>query len=253
MSQQRPCPTGGRRLVAFACASLLLLVPAAARAISKPYGAESPQALLERAKAAGEKQDFAELAACLAPADRAMMSMMLILSTGMMVAFGSMGTELASGMATGMAEALGGEMTAEQKAEAAAQKKKAEEQVAALQGKYEAVLAKHGIKDLMEQDTPGPAEGEDPGQAAAKLLANVDQVALIADLVAFMNDNMKDAKKEAGESEADTGPVKIPQGKLEGLKIEGDGAAGTVGGEEVRFVKIDGRWYLAMPEEKKGE
>jgi hypothetical protein len=245
---RQPCPGGGRRLVALACVSLLFLLPVAARAAAKPYGAESPEALLERAKAAGEKQDFAELAACLAPNDRAMMSMMLILSTGMIVAFGSMGGELASGMTEAFAEG----MTAEQKAEAEAQQKKAEAQVAALQGKYEAVLAKHGVKELMEQDTPAPAEGEDPGQAAAKLLADVDQVALIADLVAFMNENMKDAKKEDGEG-GEGGPVKIPQGKLEGLKMEGDAAAGTVDGEEVRFVKVDGRWYLAMPEEKKDE
>ena len=47
-----------------------------------------------------------------------------------------------------------------------------------------------------------------------------------------------------GEEAKDSGPVKVPEGGLENLKIEGDKASGTVGGDPFAFVKIDGRWYV---------
>jgi hypothetical protein len=243
MLQQRPHTAIGRRLVALACV-LALFLPAAATAAagsSVPLGADSPEALVKRLNAAAEKNDFAEIAACLAPPDRAAMSMMMVLAATMMTAFMGMGSE----MATGMAEAFQDEasMTAEQKAQAAAEKKKMEEQAAAQQKKLEAVLDKYGVTELMEQDHGDI--GDDPAKNAEKLLAGVDQVGLITDLMAFLEESgMKDT--EGGDAKP---PLSVPMGDLTDLKVEGDTATGTINGEPAHFVKVDGRWYVKMPEE----
>ncbi|MGH9363030.1 MAG: hypothetical protein ACRD2T_14040 [Thermoanaerobaculia bacterium] len=250
MTEKRSHPSCVRPVALLLC-GLLLLLPAAAQAggaktakaakSSVPLGADSPEALVKRLKVAAEKEDVAELAACMAPGDRAMMTMMMVLAVTMMTAFTQMGSE----MATGMAEAFQDEesMTAEQKAEAAAAKKKMEEQGAAVQKKLEAVLAKHGITDLMAE-TPDPEPGSDPEKNAEKLLAGVDQVALISDITALMRESFKDEKEG-------TPTPPIPKGELEGLKITGDTATGKVGGEDVHFVKIDGRWYVKMMDKEK--
>lgn len=258
MTTERSRPSSVRAVAFSLCALIALLPTAAAQAAGKaagkkaaaksaaPLGAESPQALVERVSKAAEKQDFAELAACLAPGDRAMMSMMMVLAVTMMTAFSQMGSEMASGMAEAFQDEES--MTSEEKAKAAADKKEMEEQTAAVAKKIETVLAKHGIVDLMEK-TPEPEPGSDPMKNAEKLFADVDQVALITDLMAIMNESFKDAEKGEG------GPPmgKIPSGKLADLKIAGDTASGKVDGEDVRFVKVDGRWYLEMLDEEKTE
>lgn len=238
-----------RRLVALACV-LALFVPAAATAAeaaksSVPLGAESPEALVKRLTAAAEKEDLGEIAACLAPPDRAMMSMMMVLAATMMTAFMSMGSEMASGMAEAFQDEES--MTAEQKPQNAAAKKQMEEQGAAQQKKLEAVLDKYGVTELMEQDHGEP--GDDPMKNAEKLMAGVDQVGLITDLIVFLREGaMKDA--EGGDA---TPPIEIPKGDLADLKTEGDGATGTIDGKPVQFVKVDGRWFVKMPEEGAGE
>jgi hypothetical protein len=71
-----------------------------------------------------------------------------------------------------------------------------------------------------------------------KLFANLDHSAFVADVVKVMEAMPgKEEKPEAGPGE------KI-EGTLENLKIEGDRATGTVGGEPTSFVRVDGRWYL---------
>lgn len=247
MTDPRSRPPSVRPVALLLCA-LLALLPAAAQAAAKssvPLGADSPEALVKRLKTAAEKEDFAEIAACMAPSDRAMMTMMMVLAASMMTAFSQMGTE----MATGMAEAFQDEetMTAEEKAKAAAEKKKMEEQSAAVVKKLEVVLTKHGVTELME-NTPEPEPGSDPAKNAEKLLANVDQVALITDLMAIMKDTFKDAEK----GEGDSSPMgKIPKGDLKDLKVTGDTATGKIDGEDAHFVKVDGRWYLKMMDEEK--
>jgi hypothetical protein len=195
-------------------------------------GAESPQALVARLQKAAETDDFAEIAACMAPDDRAMLSMMLMMASGMMVAFAGMGGEMAGGMADAFAE----DMSAEDKAAMEAQKATAAAEVAALQAKYEAILTKYGVDKLMEEDSEPPAE---PGPAAAgKLLADVDQVGLVSDLMKFMREAFPE---EAGEEE----PMDVPMGELTDLQIDGDVASATIGDEPAHFVRIDGRWYAA--------
>lgn len=238
-------PSIARRCLVLAVALLLVLpaAPPAAAATSTELGAATPQELVARVTKAAEARDFAELAACLAPEDRAAMSLMLVLGAGMMVAFSQMGAGLAEGMAEGMAEAFGAELEqAEETPEAAAARAAETERLAGLTGRYEELLERHGIAKLMEEDPEPEATGP---EAAAKLLASVDQVALIADLMSFMGEVFPEAAEEE--------PVAVPVGELTDLVIDGDTARGRIGEEEGRFVRVDGRWFLAMEEDEGGE
>lgn len=236
-------PSIARRCLVLAVALLLVLPAAPPAAAATELGAATPQELVARMTKAAEARDFAELAACLAPEDRAAMSLMLVLGAGMMVAFSQMGAGLAEGMAEGMAEAFGAELEpAEESPEAAAARVAETERLAGLTGRYEELLERHGIAKLMEEDPEPEATGP---EAAAKLLASVDQVALIADLMGFMGEVFPEAAEEE--------PVAVPVGELTDLVIEGDTARGRIGEEEGRFVRVDGRWFLAMEEDEEGE
>ncbi|HXT20738.1 MAG TPA: hypothetical protein VN811_04305 [Thermoanaerobaculia bacterium] len=227
-----------RRLAALALlASIASPLPLLA---AKQPGADSPQALVARLKAAAQNNDFPELVDCIAPKERREMAAGLVLGTTMMVAFMDMGGDMAMGMAQGMAEGMSGsEMTAEQKAEMEKGKAEAKAKTAELRGRYDAILQKYGLKDRMEamQAEGGEGSGGSPEEAIGKLLAGVDERALITDLMGFMN--------TLGESQGqgDKKPIDLP-GEVTDYKIQGDHATAKAGDETVRFVKVDGRWYF---------
>ena len=238
-----------RRLRRLAASLLLVLVtlPVPLLAAAKQPGAETPQALAARLRAAAEKNDFGELVDCIAPTERREMAAGLVLATTMMVAFMDMGSEMAMGMAQGMAEGMSGsELTAEQKAEMEKGKADAKAKTAELQARYESILQKHGLKDRMEamQAEGGESRGGSPEEAIGKLLAGVDERALIADLMGFMS--------ALGESQGqeEKKPIDLPA-ELTDYKIDGDHATAKAGDETVRFVRVDGRWYFE-PSENKG-
>lgn len=247
-----PKPSARRPLYALSLplALLLVVLPAVRPAAASELGAATPQELVQRLAAAAEAEDFGELAACVAPDDRAALTMMMLLGAGMMAAFAQMGAGLAEGMAEGLAEAFaeeGGEAAAEAaeppsaeeaaaEAAAAAERAAMAERAAAAVARYEEILERHGVEKLMD-------ENPDPGspEAAAELLAEVDQPALIADLF----DLMKNAFP--GEGGGDAMPIAITTTELSDLVVEGDRAHGRVGDEEVDMVRVDGRWYLDIP------
>jgi plasmid stabilization system protein ParE len=228
----------------------LALPPALPAAAAGEPGAATPEELVTRLKAAAEDDDFAEIAACIAPRDRAQMAMMMVAAAGMMVAFAQMGSEMAEGMAEGMAEAFAeeddaaedAEETAEETAEAAGPEAM-EAQVAAIAGQFEALLERHGLDEILASDPPPEGSGPEALEAA---LADVDQVALIADVMRFMQEAMPGTEGE----EAAKSPV--PVGDLEDLVVDGDRATGKVGGEDAHFVRVDGRWYVALDVEQPG-
>ncbi|HEX6203640.1 MAG TPA: hypothetical protein VF100_11600 [Thermoanaerobaculia bacterium] len=261
-----------RRAVVLALA-LLLVLPAGSLAAAVELGAATPEELVARINRSAETKDFAELAACLAPEDRASMSLMMILGASMMTAFAQMGAglaegmaemgaEMAEGMTEGLAQAMGDELIGQDEGEASegeagAAEPAAEAGVAAeaeaaataemaalsaqasdMSARLEALLERHGVVELMEQDSDPAAAGP---EAAAALLADVDQVALIADLMSFMSEAFPEA---AGEE-----PTPVPPGELTGLVVEGDTARGRIGEEEVAFVRVDGRWFVDLPNE----
>lgn len=189
-------------------------------------GAESPAALVERLRTAGDKEDFAELAACLAPAARMDMAKGLYAGATMMVAMSSAMGE----MAGNMGEALGGAMgeeSAESKAAAAKAKAEADVKFGALKKSYNDVAAKHGLPSLDAEEMPGDPEA---------IFAKADLIALIGDFGGLI----KSLGEDGGEKEK-----KNIEGQLEDLKIEGEKAEGTLGGDPIQFVKLDGRWFIS--------
>lgn len=212
-----------------------LVLAVSAPAFAEAPGAESPEALVERMKRAGENEDFGEMMACLEPEGRAEMASMMYLMATMMVGFSMMGAEMGSEMGESMAEGMGQELTAEEKAEMEAQKQKALAEVAKLRDSYNAMVAKYGLPELTE-------EGEPPDMDVEALFREIDQAAFIEDVMAFL-DSMPGDEEESSPAE-EGAPWALGDATLTDLKIEGDTATGTIGGEEVTFVRIDGRWYF---------
>jgi hypothetical protein len=198
-------------------------------------GAETPEALVARMKAGAAKEDFSEIAACLTPKNRTEMAMAMYMGATMMVAFADMGLEMGGAMAEGMA-GMAGEPSAEDKKKAEEQKAKAKQEIEGLKTAYNNMVTKYGLPAMPKEGEP--EKPEPTQQEIEKLFANIDHGAFLTDAMAVM-------KAMPGENkDGDSDPVKIPEGGLENLKIEGDKATGTVGGDPFTFVKIDGRWYV---------
>ena len=215
----------------------LLLLSGPARA-GEPLGADSPQELVERMIAAAESGDFAEMAACMAPEPRAEMAVMMVAMASMMVAFMDMG----AGMAGDMAEAFSDEeMTAEQKAEVEAAQREAAEKTAAVQAGYEEILRRHGLEEMLAEEAAGGPEGE---ADLHELLEGVDEIALLRDLIGFLEEI---GDEEEGVPEEDA-PFEIPD-EIGEIDVEGDRATANAGDDVLEFVRIDGRWYFEPPNE----
>ena len=237
-SHRSPCAAALALCLCFALAASPLAAAAKVAA-----GAESPEALVARIEMAAAKGDIAEIAACLAPEDRAEMALGLVLGAGMMIGFMGMGGDMGAAMAEGMGEAVAGqELSAEDKAKLEQGKQEMAKKVAALQKRYDEVLAKHGLADKLNNEAP--LEG-DPGDPAnlAKLFAGVDDVALISDLWGLFKDLGE------GENISKSGPL-ADGAKITDLKVQGDRATAKAGDEAVELVKIDGRWYAKAPQKK---
>ena len=207
-------------------------------------GADSPEGVWKRLSAAAENDDFAEMANCMAPEDRAMMTFGLYFAGAMMVGMSSM----ALGMGEGMADAFAEDMSDEDKAEQEKQKKEAEAKIKAMTDKWTAIEKKY---QLDEDSIDMSGDEADQKKRIASLFENIDQAALIKDLADFLKN---DLGENAGEGFSKKGD--IPKGDLKNLKKDGDKAHGTVGDDEVFFIKVDGRWYLdaeAMEESEKAK
>lgn len=211
-----------------------LLLAVTAPAFAEAPGAESPEALVERMKRAGENEDFGEMMACLAPEGRIKMASMMYLMATMMVGFSMMGVEMGSEMGESMAEGMGGELTAEEKAEMEAQKQKALAEVAELRDAYNAMVSKYGLPEITEEEEPS-----DPDLDA--IFQEIDQAAFVEDIMAFLDSMPGDEESSSADEGA---PWDFGDATLTDLKIEGDTATGTIGGQEVKFVRIDGRWFF---------
>jgi hypothetical protein len=211
-----------KSLAAAFLAGGLLLAPALHAAAA--LGAESPQALVERLRNAASKEDFGELAACLAPAARLEMAQGIWVGATMMIAMSSAMGDMAAGMGEAMDESEEG------KANAAKAKAEAEAKFGVWKKRYDDTAKKHGLPTLESFEK---VEG-DP----STLLTKTDQVAVITD---FGNLLTSFGEEQQGEKR----PTKQIEGQLEGLKVDGDTAEGTLGGDPIEFVKIDGRWFIA--------
>jgi hypothetical protein len=221
------------RAIGAALAVVLLAPPAGA---AGPPGAATPQELVERMKRAAEAEDLPGIAECLTPKSRGELAKGIYLVTTMVVAFSQMGVE----MGAGMAEAMGGE---EASAEQRAELEKARAEAAALRDRYNALVGRHGLP-TMPADGAEPVEPSDAELEAA--FARLEHGTFLADAAAFL-ESLPDSGD--GEEEGAPSPVKIGEGVLADLAIDGDRATAKLDGEAVEFVRIDGRWYFELPEE----
>lgn len=238
-------PPSATRTAVAAALMLSLVVPRLVLA-ADTGGAASPQALVARLQAAAEKKDFAEMAACIAPDERAEMALMMAVMGGMVIAFMGMGGEMAGGLAETMTEGLSGQKPdAKQQAEIDKVKAEAGKKSAELQARYEGILTKYGLDKKLEAAGPELAgeDGPAPGKAR-ELLEGIDDIALLRDLMGLF----KDLGEESGQGED---AVDIPRNVTD-YKIDGDRATAKSGDEVIQFVKVDGRWYF-KPEAKKEE
>jgi hypothetical protein len=107
----------------------------------------------------------------------------------------------------------------------------------------EKLFKTHGIKPNEEGDV-------DLSGGMASLTADVkDKPAFIADVFEFIKENSDD--------DDFAGPGQIGMGTLTGLKTKGNSASGTVElkgskNEPIEFRKIDGRWFVHLPEKNLG-
>lgn len=163
----------------------------------------------------------------MAPEERAKLTAGLVIAASMMAAFAQMGSEMAGQMAEGMSD--------EDKAEAEQHKQEAAAEGAKMQKKIEEIFKKHGLDESFSEEVVGQAGNDQPG-SATELLKDVDQVALVRDLMGFLT--------EMGEvSGSDEAKEKLG-GEITDLKVEGDTATARRGEESVELVRLDGRWYL---------
>lgn len=240
LSHRSPCATALALVLSLALAASPLAAAAQVAA-----GAESPEALVARIEQAAAKGDVAEIAACLAPEDRAEMALGLVLGAGMMIGFMGMSGDMGAAMAEGVGEAMAGqELSAEDKAKLDKGKQDMEKKAADLQKRYDQILTKHGLADKLNNEAPLEGDPEDP-KNLERLFTGVDDVALISDLWGLFKDLGE------GENISKSGPL-AGGAKVTDLKVQGDRATAKAGDEAVEMVKIDGRWYAKVPDEKKG-
>ncbi|HMB52236.1 MAG TPA: hypothetical protein VKU40_02895 [Thermoanaerobaculia bacterium] len=222
-----PGRRSGRRLAALA-AALLLAWPVAAQ---QPAGGESPHAVLERARAAAEAGDWGELASCLAPADRTRLTWDTILITGMMLDHAFMAEQRLAEEA----EASGQGGIPDDEAEPSA----GNEEIAA---RLHALLDDHGVHRVPQDEV---LEAE-----PAEVLAGVDQVSLLPRLMAVLVELTGDEEEEGTEGGMAPIDLPLPAGELTDVVTDGSTARGTIGGQQVEFLQVDGRWYLSLPSEE---
>lgn len=238
-----------RWVAVFLCAVTALAVPAArvAAAVEKPYGGATPQETITRMKGAAESGDLGELLACLAPEDRKAMGAGMLMMAVMMVGFSQMAGGMAGDMAEGMAEAFsedGEGLSAEAKAEIEAGKAKAAAEAAKMMTKLRGVLEPHGLAGLIDGD---PEEGSAEDLAMTQALDQADMVVLTQDLIALLSE-MGDDDEEGGSPADEAKPPWIDR-EVTDWQIDGDHATAQAGDDTLELVRVDGRWYLSLPDE----
>lgn len=207
------------------------------------HGAESPQALLQRVQRSAEAGDVSGLLACVAPDDRAELVVMMVAGVTMIAAFMQMGGEMTGGMAEGMAEAFSEEgLTEEQTAEMEKAKAEAAAEAAKMENRLTAILQKHGVAEVFGDEGTAFETDAEEERSARELLAGVDDIALFTDLMAFLS--------EMGEEGPQVGDLAVPENAVDfsDLAVEGDRATVRSGDETIEMVRVDGRWYMKLPD-----
>ena len=153
----------------------------------------------------------------------------------------SLGALMLSQMAPAMLQGIGGGIGGEvAKAEIAKKMKPFQEA-------FDAALKKHGMDKLDKQATGSALMSGDPN-AARKLLSeqapSLDHGAFIADVIGALDKLGGEASGKA------TQRFDRLSGVLSELKIDGDKATGKINGTPAEFVKVAGRWYFSIKNQR---
>lgn len=222
-------PGRSRSAARFFSAALLLPLPVllttSARA-AEPPGAATPEALVARLRAAAQHDDLAEVANCTAPEQRVVWAAAMLRKGRVMMQM--------LGGDDGAAPASASAGTPAQQVEAFKARPERIALPAELAAFHQAILEKHGIAARLDKDGPPRSDA-----AAAKLLAGVDQGALIADLQALIDSLLDPSRREH--------PKYFPDEDVGPLQVKGDHATAKCGGCQLELVRVDGRWYRLLP------
>ena len=190
----------------------------------EPPGAESPQALVERMRAAVKGGNTAEFASCIAPAQRRQWAVAMLRKGKMMMDMLDQSAEAAK-TGDAAARSAAAERVAGFRARPEPIRVPAE-----LQAFHEAILQKHGLA--------GRPMDLSSAAGTAALLAGVDEAALIDDLTALIDSLVEPARRKK--------PEDFPP-DVRDFRIKGDKATARAGDVQLDFVRVDGRWYELMP------
>lgn len=209
--------------------------PAPEAAPASVTGGDSPDDAIARLRAAAEARDLGAVFAVVEPTER----------TGMLVLFGLM-PGLFEQMAPGLeqqsqAEGFAGEMAAMML-----------KGLNACVEDGKAACARHKVELPSAEELGIDLRGSkpDPAEIAAKAgdrVAHVDVAAFVNDMARAL-DRFQEAMP-AGmpkQSTFDQFASRAPVGELVDCVIEGDAARGMVNGKSVRFVRVNGRWYVRL-------
>lgn len=216
----------------FLAAALLLLSTASLLRAAEPPGAATPEALVARLRAAAKAGDLAEVANCTAPEQR-------VVWAAAMLRKGKVMMQMLSGD-DGAAPAAANAATPAQQVEAFKARPERIALATELAAFHQAILEKHGIAARLDKE--GPPQND---AAAAKLLAGVDQGALIADMTALIDSLLDPSRREH--------PNYFPDEDVGPFTVKGDHATAKspekneCGGCELELVRVDGRWYQLLP------
>jgi hypothetical protein len=70
-----------------------------------------------------------------------------------------------------------------------------------------------------------------------ELFKGVDLPAFVSGAMAFLKSHAK---------KGDPSSLPVPSGKPEDVKITGDTAVATMGGKEIKFARISGKWFIRL-------
>ncbi|HEY8180927.1 MAG TPA: hypothetical protein VII32_01715, partial [Thermoanaerobaculia bacterium] len=68
------------------------------------------------------------------------------------------------------------------------------------------------------------------------------------DLPAFVSEGLIYLKNHAPKGQSGADVLPIPKGKAEGVKMDGDSATASVGGKDIKFARINNKWFIRLTE-----
>jgi hypothetical protein len=68
------------------------------------------------------------------------------------------------------------------------------------------------------------------------------------DLAAFVSEGLIYLKNHAPKGQSGADVLPIPKGKAQGVKMDGDSATASVGGKDIKFARVNNKWFIRLTE-----